>query len=178
MKKILYIICAIIALASCDKAVHDEPKTGNGFLSIALIWDDQLNSTDEIESVHLWIYNASGELAIERKYPSASDLALQKYELAKGNITVVVAVNVSEPIEVKHTATIDDLKYELARQSYLYEMTFYGDKTAEVVNGESRAVYVPLHDKPLDDTFINGEGDIKDWEEGDKDNGEILNPNK
>ncbi len=178
MKKILYILCAVFLLAACDKDVHDEPKSGNGFLSVALIWEDKFNSTDEIESVNLWIYDKTGALSVDKKYTSANELALQKYELAAGNVVVVIGINVNEPIEAQHSSTPEELKYELARQCVLYEMTFYGDKTAEVVNGESRAVYVPLHDKPHDDTFIEGEGDINDWEDGEDDNGEILNPNK
>ncbi len=176
MKKILYIICAFLSLTACDKDVHDEPKAGNGFLSVALIWEDKFNSTDEIESVNLWIYDKTGALSVDKKYTSANELALQKYETQAGNVVVVIGVNVSEPIEAQHSFTPEDLKYELARQCALYEMTFYGDKTAEVVNGESRAVYVSLHDKPHDDTFIEGEGDINDWEDGEDDNGEILNP--
>lgn len=178
MKKILYILCAVFLLTACDKDVHDEPKAGNGFLSVALIWEDKFNSTDEIESVNLWIYDKTGALAVDKKYASANELALEKYELAAGNVAVVIGVNVGEPVEAQHTSTPEDLKYELARQCVLYEMTFYGDKTAEAVNGESRAVYVSLHDKSHDDTFIDGEGDINDWEDGDDDNGEILNPNK
>ena len=178
MKKILYILCAVFLLAACDKDVHDEPKFGNGFLSVALIWEDKINSTDEIESIDLWVFDKTGALTVDKKYTSASELALQKYELTAGNVTVVIGVNVNEPIEARHTATVEDLKYELARQCALYEMTFYGDKTAEVVNGESRAVYVSLHDKPHEDTFIDGESDINDWEDGEDDNGEILNPNK
>ncbi len=179
MKKIIYMILAsVMLLASCDKDVHDEPKSGNGFLSVALIWEDKFNSTDEIESVNLWIYDKTGALSVDKKYTSANELALEKYELAAGNVVVVIGVNVNEPIEAQHSSTPEDLKYELARQCALCEMTFYGDKTAEVVNGESRAVYVPLHDKPHDDTFIEGEGDINDWEDGEDDNGEILNPNK
>lgn len=178
MKKILYILCAVFLLAACDKDVHDEPKAGNGFLSVALVWEDKFNSTDEIESIDLWIYDRDGALAVDKKYPSASELAMQKYEILAGNVAVVIGVNVNEPIEAQHTSTPEDLKYELARQCALYEMTFYGDKTAEVVNKESRAVFVPLHDKPHDDTFIEGEGDINDWEDGEDDNGEILNPDK
>ncbi len=178
MKRILYIICTALLFAACDKDVHDEPKAGNGFLSVGLIWEDKLNSTDEIESINLWIYDKTGALSVDKKYTSANELALQKYEMQAGNVVVVIGVNMNEPIEAQHTATVEDLKFELARQSILYEMTFYGDKTAEVVNGESRVVYVPLHDKPQDDSFINGEGNIKDWEEGEGDNGEILNPNK
>ncbi len=178
MKKILYIICTAILFASCDVNVHDEPKSGNGFLSVALIWEDKFNSTDEIEHVGLWIYDKSGALAVEQEFLSANELALEKYELAAGNVAVVIGVNVNEPIEAQHTSTPEDLKFELARQCVLYEMAFYGDKTAEVVNDESRAVYVPLHDKPHDNSFIDGEGDINDWEDGEDDNGEILNPNK
>ncbi len=178
MKRILYIMGAVLLLAACDKDVHDEPKAGNGFLSIALIWEDKFNSTDEIESINLWIFDRDGALTVDKKYPSASELALQKYELAAGNVTVAIGVNVNEPIEAQHTATAEDLKYELARQCALYEMTFYGDKTAEVVNGESRMVFVPLHDKPHEDTFIDGDGDINDWEEGEDGHGEIQDPNK
>ncbi len=179
MRKILYIImCTVLFLTACDKDVHDEPKVGNGFLSVALIWEDKFNSTDEIESVNLWIYDKTGALSVDKKYTSANELALQKYEIQAGNVVVVIGVNVNEPIETHHNSTPEDLKYELARQCALYEMTFYGDKTAEVVNGESRAVYVSLHDKPHDDTFINGDGNINDWEDGEEDNGEILNPNK
>ncbi len=180
-RHILYLIglLATVLLAACDKDVHDEPKSGNGFLSVALIWEDKFHSTDEIESVHLWIFDKTGTLSTDKKYTSANELALQKYEIPTGNVVVIIGVNVNEPIEAQHTSTPEDLKYELARQCALYEMTFYGDKTAEVVNAESRAVYVPLHDKPHDDTFIEGEGDINDWEDGDNDeNGEILNPNK
>ncbi len=171
-------MCTVLFLTACDKDVHDEPKAGNGFLSVALIWEDKFNSTDEIESVNLWIYDKTGKLAVEQKFLSANELALEKYELAAGNVVVMIGVNVNEPIEVLHNSTPEDLKYELARQCALYEMTFYGDETAEVVNGESRAVYVSLHDKPHDDTFIEGDGDINDWENGEDDNGEILNPNK
>ncbi len=181
MKRYLFFIVSIFAAAlfsACDKDVHDEPKSGNGFLSVALIWEDKFNSTDDIESVNLWIYDKTGALSVDKKYTSANELALEKYELAAGNVVVVIGVNVNEPIEAQHSSTPEDLKYELARQCALYEMTFYGDKTAEVVNGESRAAYVPLHDKPHDDTFIEGEGDINDWEDGEDDNGEILNPNK
>ncbi len=179
MKKILYtMLCAVFLLAACDKDVHDEPKSGNGFLSVALIWEDKFNSTDEIEIVNLWIYDKTGALTVDKKIPSANELALEKYELAAGNVVVVIGVNVNEPIEAQHSSTPEELKFELARQCALYEFTFYGDKTAEVVNGESRAVYVPLHDKPQDNTFIEGEGDINDWEDGEDDNGEILNPNK
>ncbi len=176
MKKILYIICALLSLTACDKDVHDAPKAGNGFLSVALVWEDKFNSTDEIESVNLWIYDKTGALAVDKKYTSVNELALQKYETQAGNVVVVIGVNVSESIEAQHSSTPEDLKYELARQCALYDMTYYGDKTAEAVNGESRSVYVSLHDKPHDDTFIEGEGDINDWEDGEDDNGEILNP--
>ncbi len=178
MKQLIYIALALLMLASCNKDVHDEPKAGNGFLSVALVWEDKFNSTDGIESVNLWIYDKSGALSVGEKFLSASELALQKYEMQAGNVSIVIGVNVNEPVGAQYTSTPEDLKYELARQCALYEMTFYGDKTAEAVNGESRAVYVPLHDKPHDDTFIEGEGDINDWEDGEGDNGEILNPNK
>lgn len=179
-RHLFYMISLLVAvlLTACDKDVHDEPQPGNGFLSVALVWEDKFNSTDEIESINLWIYDRDGALTVDKNYPSASELALQKYEIQAGNVAVVIGVNVNEPIEAQHTATVEDLKYELARQCALYEMTFYGDKTAEVVGGESRAAFVPLHDKPHDDTFIEGEGDINEWEDGEDDNGEILNPDK
>ncbi len=178
MKKMLYIslILSAFIFTACDKDAHDEPRTGNGFLSVALIWEDKFNSTDEIESVHLWIYDKTGTLAVEQRYTSPNELALQKYELPAGNVAVAIAVNLGETVEAQHNATVEDLKYELARQCALYEMTFYGDKTAEVVSGESRAVYVSLHDKPHDDTFIDTDSDINDWEDNDEENGEILNP--
>ncbi len=176
MKKILYILCAVFLLAACDKDVHDEPKSGNGFLSIALIWEDKLNSTDEIESVNLWIYDNTGALSVDEKYTSANELALEKYELAAGNVVVVIGVNVNEPIEAQQSFTPEDLKYELARQCVFYELSFYGDKPAEVVNGESRAVYVPLHDRPQDSSIVNSEGDINDWQEGKSENGEVRDP--
>lgn len=171
-------LLAAMLLTACDKDVHDKPKDGNGFLSVALLWEDEINSSDEIESVNLWIYDKTGALSVEQEFLSAGELALQKYELGAGNVVAVVGVNVKEPVEQNTAATAEDLEYELARQGVLYEMTFYGDQTAEVVSGESRIVYVPLHDDPQDDTFIEGDGDINDWEDGEDGDGEILNPNK
>ncbi len=179
MKRNFYILTILAALifTACDKDVHDEPKAGNGFLSVALIWEDKLNSTDEIASVHLWIYDKTGALEEEQRYLSPCELALQKYELPAGNITVATVINLGEPIEAHQKATVEDLKYTLARQCILYNNMYYGDKTAEVVNGESRAVYVPLHDKHHDDTYIDTDGDINDWEDNEEESGEILNPN-
>ncbi len=167
-------LCACLALTfvACDKDVHDEPKAGNGFLSVALIWEDKFNSTDEIESVNLWIFDKTGALSVDKKYTSANELALQKYELAAGNVVVVIGVNVNEPIESQHSSTPEALKFELSRQCFFYEMSFYGDKSVEVVNGESRAVYVPLHNKPHDDSFVDTDPDIDDWDNGSNDNGE------
>ncbi len=178
MKKMLYIslILSAFIFTACDKDAHETPKAGHGFLSVALIWEDKLNTTDEIESVHLWIYDKTGTLALEQRYTSPNELALQKYELSAGNVAVAIAVNLGEAVEAQHNATIEDIKYELARQCALYEMMFYGDKTAEAVNGESRGVYVPLHDKPHDDTFIDTDSDINDWEDNNEENGEVLNP--
>ncbi len=178
MKNLLYVMCAVLLLGACEKNVHDEPKAGNGFLSVALIWEDKFNSADEIKNVNLWIYDMAGKLAAERMYLSTAELSLQKYEIEAGSVAVVIGVNVNDPVVKKHTAKIEDLKFELARQCAKYGETYYGDKAAEVVDGESRVVYVSLHDKPHDDTFIGGEGDINDWEDGEDDNGEILNPNK
>ncbi len=178
MKQIQYMILMLAAFIfpACDKDVHDEPQAGNGFLSIALIWEEKYNSTDEIESVNLWIYDKTGALALEQRYTSPNEIALQKYELPAGNVVVVIGVNVNEPIEAQQSSTPEDLTYELAHQCALYELTFYGNKTAEVVNGESRGVYVPLHDKPHDDTFIDTDSDINDWEPGNAEDDEILNP--
>ncbi len=173
MKKILYIIYTVLLLAACDKDVHNKPAAGKGFVSVALVWEDKLNSTDEIESINLWIFDKTDALSVNEKYSSAAELALQRFELQAGEITVVAAVNVNEPIESQHSSTPEDLKFELARQCALYEMTFYGSKTAEVVNGESRAVYVPLNDKPHENTFIEGDETISDWQSnGSPENGE------
>ncbi len=150
------IFCLVVTLAllGCSDEFEDAVNNDHGFLNVALVWEDKIDSTDEIESVNLWVYDKTGALSIDKKFNSALELALQEYELAAGNYVVVIGVNVTDPIEANQITTSEDLKEELARQAQLYEQTYYGDKTAEVVAGESRGVYVPLHDKPQNDNSL------------------------
>ncbi len=156
MKKI--ICCLLIFLlacplfVSCDRDAYDSPVSGKGFFSTALIWEDKFDSTDEIQKVNLWIFTHDGKLAVEKSYNNPNELALDKYELVQGLCNVIVGVNITEPIEDIHKSTPEDLVHELERQAALYEETYCGSKTAEVVNGESRAAYVPLDDKQREES--------------------------
>ncbi len=179
MKNMLYIImCAVLLLTACDKDAHDEPQPGNSFVAVALMWEDKLNSTDDIQGIDLWIYDKTGKLVVEEQYPSALELASHSHEVASGNIAVVVGLNVKEPLKAAHTATPADLKFELARQCALYEMTYYGDKTSTVDNGAKTIVVLGLHDKPQDNTFITPDPDIDDWEDGDDTGGDVFKPKR
>ncbi len=177
MKRLIYIALTIFALSACDKDVHDEPKPGSSFVSVALAWEDRLNSTEDIENVNIWIYDKTGALVVDKEYPSAAELASHSYEIAAGQITVVVGMNVEEQLEANHKATPEGLKFELARQCVLYEMTFYGDKTLAVSDGAKTVVVLGLHDKPHDDTFIDTDPDVNDWQHnGDHTNEDIFKP--
>ncbi len=178
MNKILSILCAILILfSSCDKDAHPKPESDKGIAQIDLRWQDQFNTVDEIKTIDLWIYDAEGELVVERLYLSAQEFARQQHELPIGQSHVVIGLNLAQSISAEYLATPQDLIFQLARQSLLNVATYYADKQAEVVHGKRNIFYVALHDKPQDDSFIEGDGNINDWENnGSEEDGEVPNP--
>jgi len=131
MRHTIYIIrymMAVLAVAmftACDSDVH---KDEHG-VSLALSWQDANDSGSAINDIKLWIYDKSGSLVGEYHYNTTAEMASQRLELAQGEYTAVVGVNVTNPFSTENTTNSGTLTFSLPNGNSNGTSAYYSTTT-------------------------------------------------